>query len=410
MRMGMEYDTAVIGAGPAGLATAIHLKQLARAERRSVSVCILEKGPEVGSRILPGAVFKPSALNELLPDWQAEEALLRTAVSREEVYFFSGPEQAVKIPPRYVPKALHNKGNYIASLAHVCRWLAGQAEALGVDILTALPADDLIIDGADVVRGVGVLAAPTRDADGRRQAGREVRAKYTVFAEGCRGPLGERLIEYYGLGRGSDTQRYGLGLTETWEAPAARHRPGLVLYGGGWPFSESGSSGGFFLFHQPQSRISAGLIRDLNPHNAGPNLAEQFESFKQHPQIRQFLADGRRLSRDSWNITLGGYFSLPKMVMPGAILVGCDAGTLHFVRLSLPPSLMPANADADSLNLALIKGSHTAMKSGMLAAETIFAALAGGGAGGQELDDYYSRFKQSWLHEELYSAGELAGF
>ena len=408
MRMRMEFDTVIIGAGPAGLATAIRLKQLARAERRQISVCVLEKRPAVGGGALTGAVlFKPRALNELIPDWPARENPLKLAVERDEVHFFTGPDATVKAPREHVPRALHNEGDYIVELAALCHWLAERAEALGVDILTGAQAVDLSIDGANIIRGV--LADAGQDLDGRQhndESGLELHAGYTVFAEGSRGKLGERVIRHYSLDRGSDLQRYGLGIKETWQAQAARHRPGLVICGGGWPLFGPGLSGGFFIYHQAQNRISLGLIVRLNQLVTGPDIERQFERFKQHPEVGRFLTDGRRLSRYSAKITRGGYFSLPKMVMPGGILVGCDAGTLNFSELRLPASLLPAHIDPGSLSLPMIKGSHTAMKSGMLAAETIFAALAGGDEGGRELDNYYSRLKQSWLYEELYGSGD----
>ena len=418
----MEYDTVIIGGGPAGLAAAIRLKQLAQAAQRQVSVCVLEKGPELGAAVLAGAVvFKPRALDELLPDWQAGENPLKVAVEQDEVYFFTGPDTAVKMPPEQVPRALHNAGAYVVRLADLCRWLGARAETLGVDILTGMQVVDLFIDGADVIRGVLADAGQEAENQNGGEAGPELRAGYIVFAEGSRGSLGQRVIRHYALDRGSDPQRYGLGIIETWAARAARHRPGLVIYGGGWPLSDSeqsddltlsgpGQSGGFFIYHEAQNRISLGLIAKLNQIFAEADVDEQFARLKQHPKVSQFLEDGERLSRHSAKITRGGYFSLPRMVMPGGILVGCDAGTLNFTRLSLPASLTPPDIDAGSLSLPLIKGSHTAMKSGMLAAETLFAALADGAEGGRELDDYYSRLKQSWLHEELYGSGDDSEF
>ena len=410
-QMRIEYDTVIIGGGPAGLAAAIRFKQLAQAARRPVSVCVLEKGPKIGAAVRAGAVvLKPRVLDELIPGWQAGENPLRVPVERDEMYFFTGPDTAVKVPPEQVPAALHNAGAYVARLAELCCWLAARAEALGVDILTGCQAVDLFIDEADAIRGVLADTGQGHAGQNGHQAGPELRAAYTVFAEGSQGRLGQRVIRHYGLDRGSDPQRYGLGIIETWKAHAARHRPGLVIYGGGWPLSDPGLSGGFFIYHETQNRISLGLIVKSNQIAAEPDIDEQFARLKQHPRVGRFLEDGGRLSHHSAKITRGGYFSLPKMVMPGGMLIGCDAGTLNFTRLNLPASLTPPGIDVSSLSLPLIKGSHTAMKSGILAAETIFAALAGGDEGGRELDDYYSRLKQSWLHEELYGSGDDAEF
>ncbi len=346
---------------------------------------MLEKGSEVGAHILSGAVLEPRALNELIPDWKDKNAPLNTSVDQDEVYFFTGADKAFKVPGFFVPKPMHNKGNYIVSLGNVCRWLAEQAEGLEVDIYPGFPAADIIIDDNNIVRGVVTgdmgIAADGTEKDSF-EPGMELYGKYTIFAEGCRGHLGKRLTEKFNLDEGSDPQSYGLGIKELWEVSPDKHKPGLVIHGAGWPLSESEATGGFFLYHLENNQVSVGLITDLNYTNPYLNPYEEFQRFKHHPVIKQYLSGGRRLSYGARAISKGGHFSLPKMVMPGAILVGCDAGTLNFSK---------------------IKGTHTAMKSGMLAAETIVDAFAKGDDGGQVLTDYGDRFNNSWLYEELYS-------
>ena len=382
----MEYDVVIVGAGPAGLSTAIRLRQLAIENNLELTVCVLEKGSEVGAHILSGAVFEPRALNELIPNWKAKQAPLETAVSTDEVYFLKNPDKAYKVPNVFVPKPMHNKGNYIVSLGNVCRWLAAQAEELDVDIFPGFPAADVIIDETNIVRGV-ITSDMGIATDGSQkdsfEPGMELISKYTIFAEGCRGHLGKRLTEHFKLDDKSDPQHYGLGIKELWEIPEAQHKPGLVIHGAGWPLNESDSSGGFFLYHMENNQVSVGLITDLNYSNPYVSPYQEFQRLKHHPQIKQYLKEGRRVSYGARAITKGGYFSLPKMVMPGAIMVGCDAGTLNFAK---------------------IKGSHTAMKSGMLAAETLVEALRNGAEGGQTLSNYVERFNSSWLHEELQSS------
>jgi len=384
-RESMEYDVVIVGAGPAGLATAIRLRQLAAEFDLELTVCVLEKGSEVGAHILSGAVLEPRALDELIPDWKDKNAPLNTPVDQDEVYFFTGADKAFKVPGFFVPKPMHNKGNYIVSLGNVCRWLAEQAEGLEVDIFPGFPAADFIIDDNNIVRGVVTgdmgIAADGTEKDSF-EPGMELYGKYTIFAEGCRGHLAKRLTEKFNLDEGSDPQSYGLGIKELWEVSPDKHKPGLVIHGAGWPLSESEATGGFFLYHLENNQVSVGLITDLNYTNPYLNPYEEFQRFKHHPVIKQYLSGGRRLSYGARAISKGGHFSLPKMVMPGAILVGCDAGTLNFSK---------------------IKGTHTAMKSGMLAAETIVDAFAKGDDGGQVLTDYGDRFNNSWLYEELYS-------
>mgnify|MGYP003571074872 CR=1 FL=1 len=380
----MDYDVVIVGAGPAGLSTAIRLKQLALEQQLDPGICVLEKGSEVGAHILSGAVLDPRALHELIPDWQQKQAPLHTAVSADEVYFLGGPQKAWRVPNALVPAPMHNRGNYIVSLGNVCRWLAAEAEALGVDIFPGFPAADVIIDDNRVVRGVitgdmGVAADGTAKAG--FEPGMELLGKYTVFAEGCRGHLGKRLVKEFDLDSDSDPQHYGLGIKELWEIPAEHHQTGLVIHGAGWPLTESGTNGGFFMYHLENNQVSVGLIVDLNYSNPWLSPYQEFQRLKQHPLIRRTLSTGRRACYGARAISKGGYFSLPKMLMPGAILVGCDAGTLDFSR---------------------IKGVHTAMKSGMLAADTLVEALAGGDEGGRVLTAYNERFKSSWLHDELY--------
>jgi electron-transferring-flavoprotein dehydrogenase len=381
----MEYDVVIVGAGPAGLSTAIRLRQLALESDLELTVCVLEKGSEVGAHILSGALFEPRALNELVPDWQDKHAPLNTPVEQDDVYFFTRPDKALKVPALIVPRPMHNKGNYIVSLGNLCRWLAEQAEALDVDIFPGFPAADIIYDD-NVVRGV-TTGDMGMAADGTEknsfEPGIELHGKYTIFSEGCRGHLGKRLIEKFKLDKDSDPQHYALGIKELWEVSPDKHQSGLVIHGAGWPLSETATNGGFFLYHLEDNQVSVGLITDLNYSNPYLNPYLEFQRFKHHPLIKQYLSEGRRVSYGARAISKGGYFSLPRMVMPGAMLLGCDAGTLNFSR---------------------IKGAHTAMKSGMLAAETIADAFARGDEGGQELTGYVDRFNNSWLYKELYSS------
>ena len=266
-RESMEYDVVIVGAGPAGLATAIRLRQLAAEFDLELTVCVLEKGSEVGAHILSGAVLEPRALNELIPDWKDKNAPLNTPVDQDEVYFFTGADKAFKVPGFFVPKPMHNKGNYIVSLGNVCRWLAEQAEVLEVDIFPGFPAADFIIDDNNIVRGVVTgdmgIAADGTEKDSF-EPGMELYGKYTIFAEGCRGHLGKRLTEKFNLDEGSDPQSYGLGIKELWEVSPDKHKPGLVIHGAGWPLSENKATGGFFLYHLENNQVSVGLITDLN--------------------------------------------------------------------------------------------------------------------------------------------------
>lgn len=378
----MEYDVLIVGAGPAGLSTAIHLKNLAQRENRELSVCLLEKGSEVGAHILSGAVLDPRALNELIPDWREREAPLRTPVEQDQIYFLRNERAAIRVPGLLAPVSMRNHGNYIVSLGNVCRWLAEQAEALEVEIYPGFAATEVLFNDDGSVKGVATgdmgLSAQGERKDAY-EPGMAIHARHTVFAEGSRGHLGRRLIEKFGLDQGRDPQHYGLGLKELWEVPAEKSRPGLVVHGSGWPLSRQ-ASGGFFLYHLEDNQVVAGLIVDLNYSNPYLSPYDEFQRFKHHPVIAETLTDGRRLAYGARAITKGGLFSLPKMSMPGALLVGCDAGTLNFAK---------------------IKGTHTAMKSGMVAAEILLEACARGDEAGQDLEEYNERFAASWAYDEL---------
>jgi electron-transferring-flavoprotein dehydrogenase len=389
----MEYDVLIVGAGPAGLSAACRLKQLAAQAGREIGVCVVEKGSEVGAHSLSGAVFEPRALDELFPDWKAKGAPLNTPVTGDDIYFFLSEKRAFRMPNLFVPKTMHNEGNYIISLGKLVRWLGQQAEGLGVEIYPGFAAQEIIIDDKNVVRGVTIgdmgVGRDGQPKDGYAP-GIELRAKYTLFAEGCRGHLGKRLIAHYGLDRDSDPQHYAIGLKELWEIEPARFKSGLVVHGAGWPLEllGTGSLGGSFLYHLEDNKVSVGLIVDLSYRNPYLSPFDEFQRFKQHPVIAQYLEGGKRLAYGARAITKGGFNSLPKLVFPGGALIGCDAGTLNFAK---------------------IKGNHTAMKSGMLAAEAVAEALAAG-RDGDELAAYPQKFRDSWLYDELYRSRNFGVF
>ncbi len=381
-REAMAYDVVIVGAGPAGLSAAIRLKQL----DPELAVMVLEKGSEVGAHILSGALFESRALDELLPDWQALGAPLNTPVTEDQVYLYRSETAAVKLPGFAVPAPMHNAGNYLISLGSLCRWLAAQAEGVGVEIFPGFAAVELLYHDDGSVKGVAT-GDMGRDKEGKPkdsfQPGLELHAKYTLLAEGSRGQLGKELIARYDLAAGATAQHYGLGIKELWQIDPAKHRPGLVVHGAGWPLSEHGATGGSFLYHLEDNQVAVGLIADLNYANPYLSPFEEFQRFKLQVEIRKTLEGGKRLCYGARAITKGGLNSLPKQTFPGGLLIGCDAGTLNFAK---------------------IKGIHTAMKSGMLAAETVHAALKAGDEGRSDLVAYASAFESSWLHAELYRA------
>jgi electron-transferring-flavoprotein dehydrogenase len=380
----MEYDVLVVGAGPAGLSAACRLKQIAAESGQEISVCVVEKGSEVGAHILSGAVLEPRALNELFPNWKELGAPLNAPVKRDELHFFYSPQKSFRFLDFMIPKPMHNHGNYVISLGNLCRWLATQAEGLGVEIYPGFAAQEIIIEG-DVVRGVQIgdlgVGHDGQPKDGYTP-GMELRAKYTLFSEGCRGHLGKRLIERYKLADGTDPQHYAIGLKELWEVDPSRHELGLVVHGAGWPLSVTGtdSTGGSFLYHLENNQVVVGLIVDLSYSNPYLSPFDDFQRFKHHPVIAKYLEGGKRLSYGARAIVKGGLNALPKTVFPGGALIGDDAGYLNFAK---------------------IKGSHTAMKSGMLAAEAVAEKLKAGSEGGDVLTSLPEKFKASWLYEEL---------
>ncbi len=382
-RESMEYDLVIVGGGPAGLAAAIRAKQLAQEKGSEISVCVLEKGAEIGAHTLSGAVMDPDALSELIPDWHAQGAPLKALVT-EDRFLFLTREKAFQVPDWLLPDNFRNSGNYVISLANVVRWLGTRAEALGVDIFAGFAASEILYNEAGAVvgvatgeMGIGRDGQPTEHF----QLGMELRAKYTLFCEGARGHLGRQLQHKYQLNKHSDPQVYGLGIKELWEIDPAQHQTGLVIHSAGWPL-DNATYGGAFLYHLEANQVAVGLVVGLGYSNPYLSPFEEFQRYKTHPAIRPFFTNAKRISYGARTIAAGGLASLPKLVFPGGALVGCEAGFL---------------------NAARIKGSHAALKTGMLAAEAAFDAVQAGRQADQ-LDAYPRAFKQSWLYDELYRA------
>ncbi len=388
----MEYDVVIVGAGPAGLSAACRIMQLAAEKSQEITVCVVEKGSEVGAHILSGAVVEPRAMDELFPDWKEQGAPLNVKVTGDTFYYYTSQSGAVKFPNWMIPRPMHNEGNYIASMGNVCRWMAEQAEGLGVEVYPGFAASEVLYNEDGSVKGIATgdmgISAEGEQKDSY-MPGMELHGKYTLFAEGCRGHLGKQLIEKFALDEGKDPQHYGIGIKEIWEIPPEKHEEGLVVHGLGWPLDESNSTGGAFLYHAENNQVYLGLITDLNYSNPHVSPFEELQRWKQHPKTKMYLEGGSRLTYGARALVKGGLNSLPKMHFPGGLLIGCDAGTLNAVK---------------------IKGNHTAMKSGMVAAETIVDALADRDTAPADLEAFATNLENSWLYDDLYKARNFTGW
>jgi electron-transferring-flavoprotein dehydrogenase len=382
----MEFDVVIVGAGPAGLSTACKLAQLAAENEKEISICVVEKGSEVGAHILSGAVLDPKAMNELFPDWKAMGAPLNVPVTKDQVMFMFNQKHSINVPLLFTP-GFHNQGNYVVSLGNVCRWLAEQAENMGVEVYPGFAAAEVLYHEDGSVKGIATGDMGVSEAGEHKDSympGMELHAKYTVFSEGCRGNLGKALIEKFELDKDRDPQHYGLGFKEIWEIDPSKHQAGLVVHSMGWPATKDTVSGSY-LYHGEGNQVALGYVVPLSYENPHLSPFDEFQQWKQQSAIRHYLEGGKRITYGARALIKGGPQSRPKMSFPGGLLVGDDAGTLNFAR---------------------IKGSHTAMKSGLIAAETLFAALTDESSqtsseGHADLVNYADNFDQSWLNKEL---------
>lgn len=386
-REAMEFDVVIVGAGPAGLSAAIRLRQLATQAQQDIRVCVLEKGSEVGAHILSGAILETRALDELLPDWQERGAPLHTPVTKDQFMLLT-EKRALSVPNALLPKQLHNAGNYIVSMGNVCRWLAEQAEALGVEIYPGFAAAEVLFDQNGAVYGVAT-GDMGLDREGQpkpnHEPGMELHARYTLFAEGCRGHLSKQLEAKFGLRDGVDPQTYGIGFKELWEVAPENHQPGLVVHTAGWPM-DTKTWGGSFMYHLENNQVYVGYVVGLDYQNPHLDPFNEFQRFKTHPRVRNTFAGAKRVAYGARALNEGGLQSIPKLAFPGGALIGCAAGFL---------------------NVAKIKGNHTAMKTGILAAEAVAEALQSNAATSPTLSAYPQQFQTSWVYQELHAARNL---